>query len=212
MVGGDFFDVFALGPDAWAVVVGDVCGQGVEPATITGLARHTVRSSAMEHDSPATVLSHLNDVLLGMDTDVGEERDPRFCTVCLSRLVVTPAAATVTLALGGHPQPYIVGVDGTVRKVGRPGSLLGVMDTARLADDHHEIGRGEALVLYTDGVTERHLGTSFFGEHGLERALTGTAGLTADEIAGHVEESARRFVEGQPADDMAVVVVRVPPG
>ena len=211
VVGGDFFDVFAVGPEAWAVVVGDVCGQGVEAATVTGLARHTVRSSALEHESPATVLCHLNNVLLGMGADGAGDGDPRFCTVCLSRLEMTAAGATVTLALGGHPHPYILGVDGTVRKVGRPGSLLGVVEGARVADERHEIGPGDALVLYTDGVTERHLGSSFFGEHGLEQALAGAAGLTADEIAGRVEGSARRFVEGPPADDMAVVVVRVPP-
>lgn len=56
MVGGDFFDVFAVGPGSWGVVVGDVCGQGVEAATVTGLARRTMRSAAIEHDSPASVL------------------------------------------------------------------------------------------------------------------------------------------------------------
>ncbi|HEX2047604.1 MAG TPA: SpoIIE family protein phosphatase [Acidimicrobiales bacterium] len=210
VVGGDFFDVFALGPDAWAVVVGDVCGQGVEAATVTGLARHTVRSSAIEHESPASVLSHLNDVLLGMGAGAGEG-DPRFCTVCLSRLELTSAGAAVTLAVGGHPLPYVVGGGGEVRQVGRPGSLLGVMEGARVSDEQVEIGPGDALVLYTDGITERHLGASFFGEAGLEQALADAVGLTADEIAARIEESARRFVEGQPADDMAVVVVRVPP-
>jgi serine phosphatase RsbU (regulator of sigma subunit) len=211
VVGGDFFDVFALKPGSWAVVVGDVCGQGVEAATVTGLARHTVRSSAMDHHSPAAVLSHLNDVLLGVGPDTANEADPRFCTVCLARLDLTGSGATVTLALGGHPLPYILTADGGVRQVGRPGSLLGVVTAAAIVDDPYELGPGESLVLYTDGITERHRGGSFFGEQAFEATLAGCAGLTADEIAGRIEDGARRFVAGQPTDDMAVVVVRVPP-
>jgi PAS domain S-box-containing protein len=211
VVGGDFFDVFAVGPESWAVVVGDVCGQGVEAATVTGLARHTVRSAALEHESPATVLAHLNEVLLGVTADAVSEVDPRFCTVCLTRIRVTPGGAAITLALGGHPRPYLLRVDGTVSPVGRPGNLLGVLEPALIFDEEHELGPGEALVLYTDGITERHRGTTFFGEEGLEHAVTGIAGLSADDIAGHLQDAARTFVDGQPNDDMAVVVVRVPP-
>ena len=212
LVGGDFFDVFALGPGSWAVVVGDVCGKGVEAATVTGLARHTLRSSAMEHASPATVLSHLNDVLVQVGAEGHTEAEPRFCTVCLARVEVTSPGATVTLSLGGHPLPFVLAADGAVRQVGRPGSLLGVVDHATLSDEDHHLGPGESLILYTDGITERHQGESFFGEAGIEQVLADSVGLTADQIAGRLEDAARRFVHGQPSDDMAVVVVRVPPG
>jgi serine phosphatase RsbU (regulator of sigma subunit)/putative methionine-R-sulfoxide reductase with GAF domain len=211
VVGGDFFDVFALEPGAWAVVVGDVCGQGVEAAAVTGLTRHTVRSSALEHASPAAVLTHLNEVLLGVGAEAPDESDPRFCTVCLGRLRLSETGATVALALGGHPLPYFLGADGRVGQVGRPGSLLGVVPAPAFVDATYEIGPGEALVLYTDGITERHQGTRFFGDHQFEATLATCAGLSADEIAGRIEDAARRFVEGQPSDDMAIVVVRVPP-
>ena len=211
LVGGDFFDVFAVGPDTWTVVVGDVCGQGVEAATVTGLARHTVRSSALEHESPAAVLTHLNEILLRAAGDPAPEADPRFCTVCLIRLRVGPAGATVTLSLGGHPLPYVLSADGTVRQIGQPGSLLGVVETVAVADEEHVIRPGDALVLYTDGITERRRGHEFFGEERVRQTLAASAGLSADEIAGRVEDAARRFVAGQPSDDMAVVVVRVPP-
>jgi len=191
--------------------VGDVCGQGVEAATVTGLARHTVRSAALEHASPAAVLSHLNSVLLRVGADGATEVDPRFCTVCLGRLRPTSRGAAFTLAVGGHPLPYVVRADGAVAQIGRPGSLLGVVESATVFDEDHEIGPGEALVLYTDGITERHDGGRFFGEAGVEQALAGAAGLTADEIAGRLEGAARRFAQGKPSDDMAVVVVRVPP-
>lgn len=211
LVGGDFFDVFAVAPNTWTVVVGDVCGQGVEPATVTGLARHTVRSAALEHESPAAVLTHLNDILLRSTGDPVPQADPRFCTVCLTRVRVGPSGATVTLSLAGHPLPFVLSADGAVRQVGRPGSLLGVVDAVAVADEEHALRPGESLVLYTDGITERHRGQDFFGEERVRQILAGAAGLSADAIAGCVEEAARRFVGSQPADDMAVVVVRVPP-
>jgi serine phosphatase RsbU (regulator of sigma subunit) len=211
VVGGDFFDVFALGPDSWAVVVGDVCGKGVEAATVTGLARHTVRSSAMEHTSPATVLRHLNDMLLRVGAEGGSEVEPRFCTVCLARVELTDCGASVTLSMGGHPLPYVLGAGGDIRQVGRPGSLLGVVDKPSVSDETHHLGPGESFILYTDGITERHTGGKFFGEEGIEDVLAAAAGLTADEIAGHLADAAGRFVNDQPSDDMAVVVVRVPP-
>jgi serine phosphatase RsbU (regulator of sigma subunit) len=165
----------------------------------------------MEHHSPAAVLTHLNEVLLGVSSEAANESDPRFCTVCLGRLQLTDRGATVTLAMGGHPLPYVLGADGRVRQVGRPGSLLGVVEAPAIVDEEYDIGPGDALVLYTDGITERHHGSRFFGEEGFEESLAGAAGLSADDIAGRIEEAARLFVDGQPSDDMAIVVVRVPP-
>ena len=58
-VGGDFYDVFAV-DDHWAIVMGDVCGTGPVAASVTGLARHTIRSAAWHGDDPTDVLAHLN--------------------------------------------------------------------------------------------------------------------------------------------------------
>jgi serine phosphatase RsbU (regulator of sigma subunit) len=211
IVGGDFYDVFATGPGAWATVVGDVCGQGVEAATVTGVARHTVRSAALDHESPAAVLMHLNEVLRRMQGDTEAEADPRFATVCLGRVEVRPDGARVTIALGGHPRPFLVTADSGVSPVGRPGTLVGVLDQIDLADDECWLRPGDSLVLYTDGVTERRAGDRFFGDDGLAAVLAATAGQPADAVAERVEDAVQAFGAAPLSDDMAVVVVRVPP-
>jgi PAS domain S-box-containing protein len=211
IVGGDFYDVFATGPGSWATVVGDVCGQGVEAATVTGVARHTVRSAALEHTSPAAVLAHLNEVLLAVQADAAAEGDPRFATVCLARVELTPDGASVTISLAGHPRPFLVSTNGDVTPVGPPGTLLGVVPDPHLTDDECLLHPGESLVLYTDGVTERRAGGRYFGEDGLAEVLAASAFAPADVVAGRVQEAVGTFAAEPPSDDMAVVVVRVPP-
>lgn len=63
LVGGDFYDVFAVGPDHWAVVVGDVCGKGAGAAAVTAMARWTLRTLASTALPPGDVLRSLNDVM-----------------------------------------------------------------------------------------------------------------------------------------------------
>ena len=62
-VGGDFYDVFEIAVDDWVVVVGDVCGKGVDAAVVTSLARYTCRAGAVEHGDPSEVLAIVNEVL-----------------------------------------------------------------------------------------------------------------------------------------------------
>ena len=78
-IGGDFYDVFEIGPDDWCVVIGDVCGKGVEAAVVTSLARYTVRAAAVRQSEPSAALATLNEVLLHHETD-------RFCTLAVLRL------------------------------------------------------------------------------------------------------------------------------
>ncbi|MCA1823738.1 MAG: GAF domain-containing protein, partial [Frankia sp.] len=63
-VGGDFYDVFRVGANDWAVVVGDVCGRGARAASLTALARWTTRAAAVHHSDPSAVLNELNAALL----------------------------------------------------------------------------------------------------------------------------------------------------
>lgn len=215
VVGGDFYDVFPTGPsndEAWHIVIGDVRGKGVEAAALTGVARNTIRSAAIRESSPAALLGHLNAVLIRSDEQEapGSDGDPRFCTVVLGTLSPLPRGFCVELAVAGHPLPFVLRADGTTEQVGTSGTLLGIVPDPTLADVHVELEPGDALVLYTDGVTERHADDRFFEEEGLAKVLSRCSGFTAATLAERIETAARGFVEDELRDDLAVLVVRVP--
>ncbi|HSD49579.1 MAG TPA: PP2C family protein-serine/threonine phosphatase, partial [Actinomycetota bacterium] len=89
--------------------------------------------------------------------------------------------------------------------------LLGVFEDPTLVDEAIDLGPGDALVLYTDGVTDERSGDEEFGEQRLVELLTTLAGRTAQEIADAVLDEVVAFRSGQPRDDIALLVLRVSP-
>jgi GAF domain-containing protein len=201
-VGGDFYDVFSLPTGGWGVAIGDVCGKGAEAAAITGMARDVLRLLVRDGAAPPAALQRLNESILELD-----ERG-RFCTAALG--IVEPAAdgLRVRLSSAGHPPAVLVDASGRARFVGRSGTLLGVVPDIDVSEDGLVIAPGEALVFYTDGVTERRSNGDMFGESRLLACVQAVAGRSADLVAGHLESDVRRFGAGPSRDDLAVLVIR----
>jgi sigma-B regulation protein RsbU (phosphoserine phosphatase) len=216
-VGGDFYDAFQADDNWWIVAVGDVCGHGVEAAAITGLVRHTIRSAAMHGVMPSAVLGRLNAMLMRNAAERGDFDDellpisPRFCTVLVGAVQPTAHGVDIIVCSGGHPLPLVRRAVGRVDPVGVPGTLLGVTDDVTLSDSVVHLDPGEALVCYTDGLTDRRAGRRVFGEEGVVKALLQGKGLHAGELARLIETEAMRFVDDDPADDMAVLTLRAAP-
>jgi serine phosphatase RsbU (regulator of sigma subunit) len=101
--------------------------------------------------------------------------------------------------------------DGSVEAVGEPGTLLGVLPDPKLEDRSLTLGRGDALVFYTDGVIEGRGTGVLLDEDGLAELLASCAGAGADAIAARVEDAALAAQAGSPRDDIAVLVLRVAP-
>lgn len=206
-VGGDFYDVFPLDARRFVVVLGDVCGQGVDAATVAALTRHTVRSAAVSVADPAGILAHVNEVLLR--TQPADTDEPRFCTGVVA--VVSPGdeGVAIEVAAGGHPLPLLRRTDGTVTSVGMPGSILGVFPDAAATTSRLVLRAGEVLVCVTDGVLERRHGDAIFGEAGVVSVLRSATGAGAHALATAVESAALAFGQEEPSDDVAVLVIRV---
>ena len=202
-VGGDFYDLFEAGGGGWSVVVGDVCGKGPDAAAVTALARYTLRAAAMREPRPSAGLRILNEALLRQRADL------RFATVAYASLVPEAGGASVQLSSAGHPLPLVLRRDGSVETVGASGTLVGVVPDPDLSDAPAFLGDGDALVFYTDGVTEaRDENGGIFGESQLAELLRSCAGMDADGIAATVERAAVERQSGDTRDDIAVVVLR----
>jgi sigma-B regulation protein RsbU (phosphoserine phosphatase) len=207
-VGGDFYDVFRLGPNDWGLTIGDVCGKGARAASLTGLARWSIRGAAVHSFLPSAVLHDLNAVLV---TDGDPEADDHYCSVVFGRLELDTCGAWVTLASAGHPRPIVVRRAGWIDVRGHVGTPLGMFESASVGDDRVGLGPGDALFLCTDGITEaRDRRGELFDDEGLPETLLEHAGCPADVIADAVIDAANEFSDNPARDDVAVLVVRVP--
>ena len=204
-VGGDFYDLINTVEDGWVCAIGDVRGKGVEAASVTALARYTIRAVTLRNDRPSEVLAALNEAMLQ------QLSEDRFCTAACVRLEPADGSTGVGMDVSraGHPAPFLLRPDGLVEEVGCSGRVLGVFDDAELGDSSLRLMPGEALVLYTDGVTEaRSPDGEFFGDDGLRRLLGSCSGLDAADIAASIKNVVLDFQKGDPRDDLAVLVLR----
>jgi serine phosphatase RsbU (regulator of sigma subunit) len=201
-VGGDFYDFFRARDGAVAALIGDVCGKGPEAASVTALARHTLRAAAAYESRPSAVLGLLHRALR-------EARDDgRFCTVAYCDFELRESGVRMVLSCGGHPLPLVLRDSGVVEPVGRLGTLLGADIEPVLTDVAVDLAPGELVVLYTDGVTEVRAGQEeVFGDGDLAELLGRCAGMHPDGVAQRIEDAVLEAAGGRPRDDIAVLVI-----
>ncbi|MBK1787747.1 PP2C family protein-serine/threonine phosphatase [Prauserella cavernicola] len=202
-IGGDFYDVHGE-PGDTSVVVGDVCGKGVEAAVLTGKARQTIKTAARFDRSPASILAALNDVLYADHSD-------RFVTVACVR--VRPgsggAGAVATVAVAGHPPPLVLRRDGTVEEPDVSGTLSGVLPDLSYRETEVWLAPGDAMLLYTDGVYEARGRDDFFGQERLRELLPGYAGANPETLCEVVEQRVVEHLDGAEHDDIALLALRI---
>ena len=199
--GGDFYDAFETSGGRWVAVIGDVCGKGPEAASLTALARYTLRAVGRQATGPSDALRQLNEAIL-------EQRsDHRFMTAVLVQLDVASPDHGVALSNGGHPHPLVVRAQGEVEELaGTGGMLLGIYSDPELVDQRLELLPGDALVLFTDGLTERR-DPHDDPDGRIRELLRSSAGASASETAARLGWLAMTD-NGKADDDVAVVVLR----
>ena len=207
VIGGDFYDVIPVAPGSWGMVVGDVCGRGPAAAALTGLVRHTLRTAVVRELVPSQVLTQTNQAMLQQIDDAS------FCTAAYLRIdVADPPSGhlVVSASSAGHPRPILVRADGRAEALDCAGTLLGVVSDPELIDVTVDLGPGDAVVLYTDGVTEARRGTELFGEARLVDVLASLAGGSAEDIAAGLDERVADF-RRSARDDTAILVIQALP-
>jgi PAS domain S-box-containing protein len=198
-VGGDFFDLVALG-EGFVAIVGDVTGKGVEAAALTSLARYTLATAARFDPSPSAVVALLNEVLV-------DRSDMSLLTVVCAHVVPTSAGALMRLTSAGHPLPVLVRPGLAPATVGPPGLLLGMTKNARWQERVIELSPRDALLFYTDGVTDTPSGVERFGEERLLATLAEPSDPASMITA--VQNALRAFQAGGVVDDRAMLALQL---
>lgn len=196
-IGGDYYDVFVRGESIW-FAIGDVCGKGVYAATKTSMIKYVVRALVAAGYSPAQVMAEVNNMIAA----TGDASD----IVTLWLGCYSPDTGNLTWANGGHPPGLLRRSDGTIERLDVTGALLGALDGAEYGGESTSIGKGDTVLLFTDGVTEARRGNIFFGEERVRQVMNDA--VSAQELAAAVLEAIRRHVEGDLRDDVAVLVIK----
>jgi serine phosphatase RsbU (regulator of sigma subunit)/ketosteroid isomerase-like protein len=194
-IGGDFYDAFRIA-GGWMVVVGDVTGRGAQAASVTALARYTLRTAAALTGDPVVALETLNRELLA-------RHGASLCSVAAMAIDEDPARP-VRLAVAGHPAPLLVDGDSVV-EVTASAPVLGAFRDVAWGVQHTEVRPGQQIVVVTDGVTDAAGSEGRFGERRLHAVL---AGVTNPATAAQKLEGAlHAFTDGNLDDDAAIVAV-----
>lgn len=194
-VGGDFYDVFRVA-GGWMLVVGDVTGRGAAAASITAVARYTLRTAALLSDDPLTALEALNRALLARG-------DAALCSLAAVTIGEDPEQP-VRIAVAGHPPPLLS--DGqTVSEAAGTDPVLGAFADAEWAIEHSPVEPGQQLTIVTDGVLEASGPEGRFGEVRLRRELgeVSSPGQTLQQL----ERALHSFTEGALDDDVAILAL-----
>lgn len=188
------------------MVLGDVCGKGLDAAVLTGKIRNTLQALVPMADDHQRMLGLLNGALLN-------SHHTRFATMVLASVRRTDHVVRLRLTSAGHPVPLVVRADGRVDEVGTHGTLIGALPDIESLTAETVLRPGETCLLYTDGFTEARggpLGDEMFGEDRLKRALSECADMPAEAVVERIQMLAAQWVRGGGHDDMAVVAITAP--
>ena len=206
-VGGDFYDFFLIDEDHLALVMADVSGKGVPAALFMVIAKTLLKNRAQAAGAddlrPGKILADVNNRLCE-----GNEAE-LFVTVWLG--ILTISTGELISASAGHEYPAVYRKgEGFALVKDRHGPPLATFEGLRYREDEIKLNHGDALFIYTDGVTEATNGDQeLFGEERMVNALNVYAEKTPDEIIRGTRHDIDAFVKDAPQfDDITMLCLR----
>jgi serine phosphatase RsbU (regulator of sigma subunit) len=200
-VGGDFYDLFAIGDNAWALLLGDASGKGVAAGLVASAVQARVNTAARR--------AHLDpeELMAAVDHDLYATTDgARYATAIYGVLDV--AASRLTLVNAGHPPALLL--SSAVRSLSASGPALGLIEAATFGSHSMKLTPGSVLVAYTDGVSEaRNAADEEFGEARLIEVIENCRGEAAAQICANVLAAIRAFRGAhQDQDDVTIMIIK----
>ena len=203
-IGGDFYDFFSLDDYRIGLVIADVSDKGVPAALITMVTRALLKSAAHRHDAPGVCLAEVNEFL---------SQDNEACMfVTLFYGVLDFRNGCLRYSNGGHNPPRVIRADGALEVLQTTGDLaLGVFSGHEFREQAIDLVPGDALFLYTDGITEAcNPVNDEFGEGRLDELLGGVPQQSSQEMVQSAVQAVEAFADGADQfDDMTCLSLRL---
>lgn len=201
-VGGDLYDFF-ISDNKLYFTIGDVSGKGVPASLFMAVTRTLFRSTAARSDSPAAILSTINDTIL-KDNDTC-----MFVTMFVG--VLDLGSGMLTFCNAGHNRPVLVGPEGAAMLEVKENIPVGVIDGFDYEEERMQLRADLKLFIYTDGLTEaENAAKELYGDDRMLAFLSATAGDTPRWTITRAEESVDGFAGGvDQSDDLTMLCLRL---
>lgn len=201
-VGGDFYDVFFVTPDRLAFVIGDVSGKGVPAALFMASAKITLQNCIRDIPKLSDAVQTANDSLCA------NNEANMFVTLWVG--ILDLASGELTYVSAGHNPPVLLqgGLPSYLKT--KSGFVLAGMEGVPYKEHSLTLAKGDAVYLYTDGITEANSKSEeLFGEDRLIACFQNAADLSSEQIVQTVKRSVDEFVqENDQFDDMTMLCFR----
>jgi sigma-B regulation protein RsbU (phosphoserine phosphatase) len=204
-VGGDFYDFIRLDEEGqkMGLVIADVTGKGVPAALIMAMSRTLFRAESDKGQSAASIMQRVNEHILS------DSRAPLFLSALYA--ILDLHLGSLCYSSAGHNPPLCLrAAEGLVEELPAPGYLLGAFRGVSFTQQQITLAEGDALILYTDGVSEaRNAERQFLGEERLQKAILSAANGSAEEIKSAILSAVADFTGPVPqADDLTLLVAK----
>jgi sigma-B regulation protein RsbU (phosphoserine phosphatase) len=202
-VGGDFYDFFMIDNDRLGFVIGDVSGKGVSAAIFMAVSRTLIRATGLKGMSPDECLFYVNNLLCN------ESVSCMFVTVFYGILNMKTGQLDYTNA--GHNRPYVLDNSGQCHELEPTGDIiLGYSDDQQFTVKSIQLKPQEAILLFTDGVTEAlDTNNEEYGNVRLENLLNSIHHLPTDKVVISIVEDVNIFSHGvAQSDDITLLFLK----
>jgi serine phosphatase RsbU (regulator of sigma subunit) len=201
-IGGDYYDFIPRDGGKMVIALGDVSGKGTAAALLMSSLHAAIHAQVSAKRSLPELVASVNKYLA--------ENTPanRFVTLFIADL--DPLTSTLTYINAGHNPPLIGRTDGRIEQLSSGGFPLGILPMAEFEVGETHLNSGEALIVYSDGVTEaNNLKEEEFGMDRLSEVIRRNLSASASGLRDRVESALSSFTQTAPAnDDITLVIVK----
>ena len=205
--GGDYYDALPIArlrdDEGLLLCVADVSGKGLPASLLMSNMQATLRALIARSTSLGEVAGEAGALLYACTSP------EKYVTAALVEL--EPASGRVTFVGAGHLDNLLLRASGDVVHLSSTGPPLALLPPGPIYDEvRHVLDRGDALVLFSDGVTDaQNAEGEEFGEERLLDVWRSTPGLPATALIDRAFEAIDAFVGGAPQfDDITILVAR----